>query len=159
LSLLWGFQHLQVIQPHSAGVKIEGASIGKRWLVVRQRARAQQSVVLHALPSDGAMPQQLGDGQVVQFEEAAYTLSGGEIWQLTWTVQCCCCCCCCSLDVAASLLSLLAAGLTDDLEIVQQLPLLLLLLLPGQTVHFRSVMPNHTLMLRCHCCLSCRLDR
>ncbi|WIA19863.1 hypothetical protein OEZ85_005766 [Tetradesmus obliquus] len=66
-----------VIQPHSADVKIEAAGIGARWLVVRQRARAQQSVVLHALPQGGAMPQQLGDGQVVQFEEAAYALSGG----------------------------------------------------------------------------------
>jgi hypothetical protein len=69
-----------VIQPHSADVKIEGASIGARWLVVRQRSRAQQSVVLHKLPQDGSMPQQLGDGQVVQFEEAAYALSGGELW-------------------------------------------------------------------------------
>jgi hypothetical protein len=38
----------------------------------------QQRVVLHQLPKDGSMQQQLGDGQVVQFEEAAYALSGGE---------------------------------------------------------------------------------
>jgi protease II len=67
-----------VILPHSADVKIEGASIGARWLVVRQRSRAQQSVVLHQLPQDGSMPQQLGEGQTVQFDEAAYALSGGE---------------------------------------------------------------------------------
>jgi hypothetical protein len=70
----------QVILPHSADVKIEGASIGARWLVVRQRSRAQQSVVLHQLAKDGSMPQQLAEGQVVQFEEAAYALSGGGCW-------------------------------------------------------------------------------
>jgi protease II len=69
---------LQVILPHSADVKIEGASIGARWLVVQQRSRAQQSVVLHQLPSNGSMPQQLAEGQTIQFEEAAYALSGGE---------------------------------------------------------------------------------
>jgi hypothetical protein len=30
--------------------------------------------VLHQLPRDGSMPQQLGEGQVVQSEEAAYAL-------------------------------------------------------------------------------------
>ncbi|KAF6261715.1 prolyl oligopeptidase [Scenedesmus sp. NREL 46B-D3] len=66
-----------VILPHSGDVKIEGASVGARWLVVSKRSRAQQSMVLHRLPADGGMLRQLGEGQVVQFDEAAYALSGG----------------------------------------------------------------------------------
>lgn len=69
---------LQVLLAHDDAVKIEGASVGEKWLVVAQRSRAQQTVVTYALPPGGAMPTQLGEGHKVEFDEPAYTLSGGE---------------------------------------------------------------------------------
>lgn len=68
---------LQVLLPHQADVMIEGVSLGSRWLVVSLRARAQQSLVAYPLPGDGSMPTQLGSGQAISFDEAAFELSGG----------------------------------------------------------------------------------
>lgn len=69
---------VQVLLPHDDDVKIEGASVGEKWLVVSQRSRAQQTLVTYALPSGGGMPQELANGNKVVFDEPAYTLSGGE---------------------------------------------------------------------------------
>ncbi|WIA17986.1 hypothetical protein OEZ85_009475 [Tetradesmus obliquus] len=66
----------QVLLPHQADVMIEGVSLGSRWLVVSLRARAQQSLVAYPLPGDGSMPTQLGSGQAISFDEAAFELSG-----------------------------------------------------------------------------------
>lgn len=68
----------QVLVPHDDTVKIEGASVGEKWLVISQRSRAQQTLVTHPLPAGGAMPAELGEGDKVVFDEPAYTLSGGE---------------------------------------------------------------------------------
>jgi hypothetical protein len=56
---------------------IEDVSLGSRWLVLSLRAKARQSLVAYALPEDGSMPRQLGEGQVITFDEAAFELSGG----------------------------------------------------------------------------------
>lgn len=69
---------LQVLLPHDDAVKIEGASVGEKWLVLSTRSRAQQTLVTYALPPGGGMPTALGEGQKVVFDEPAYTLSGGE---------------------------------------------------------------------------------
>lgn len=66
-----------VLLPHRADVKLEGASVGAAWLVINERSRAQQAVVVHRLPPGGAMPTELGEGDRVVFEEPAYALSGG----------------------------------------------------------------------------------
>jgi hypothetical protein len=70
----------QVLVLHDENVKIEGASVGEKWVVISQRSRAQQTLVTHALPPGGAMPTELGQGGKVVFDEPAYTLSGGEQW-------------------------------------------------------------------------------
>ena len=62
-------------------MKLESASVGQKWLVIGERSRAQQTIVVHHLPADGDMPSELGEGQKMEFDEPAYTLSGGE---LTW---------------------------------------------------------------------------
>lgn len=75
-----GFALPQVLLPHDDAVKIEGASVGEKWMVIAQRSRAQQTLVTYALPAGGAMPSGLGEGSKVVFDEPAYTLSGGEGW-------------------------------------------------------------------------------
>lgn len=67
-----------MLLPHRVDVKLEGAGVGAHWLVVRERSRAQQAVVLHKLPQGGIMPTELAEGEKVEFDEPAYTLSGGE---------------------------------------------------------------------------------
>jgi hypothetical protein len=66
-----------VLVPHDDAVKVEGASVGEKWAVISTRSRAQQTLVVHALPAGGAMPAELGQGSKVVFDEPAYTLSGG----------------------------------------------------------------------------------
>lgn len=70
-----------MLLPHDENVKIEGAGVGEKWMVIAQRSRAQQTLVTYALPSGGAMPSELGEGNKVVFDEPAYTLSGGK-WLL-----------------------------------------------------------------------------
>lgn len=66
-----------VLLPHNDDVKIEGASVGEKWMVIAQRGHAQQTLVTYALPPGGSMPEELSDGHKVEFDEPAYTLSGG----------------------------------------------------------------------------------
>jgi protease II len=66
-----------VLVPHDDAVKIEGAAVGERWLVLSSRQRAQQTVTAYALPNGGAMPTELGQPTRIEFDEPAYTLSGG----------------------------------------------------------------------------------
>ncbi|KAF8063007.1 dapb1 [Scenedesmus sp. PABB004] len=66
-----------VLLPHRADVKLEGASVGERWLVISERSRALTRLVPHALPPGGAMPAALGDAEPLTFDEPAYALSGG----------------------------------------------------------------------------------
>jgi len=72
---------LQVLLPHNDDVKIEGASVGEKWMVIAQRGHAQQTLVTYALPPGGSMPEELSDGHKVEFDEPAYTLSGGGLPQ------------------------------------------------------------------------------
>eukprot|EP00878_Enallax_costatus_P023740 GHUV01025278.1.p1 GENE.GHUV01025278.1~~GHUV01025278.1.p1 ORF type:complete len:552 (+),score=140.91 GHUV01025278.1:456-2111(+) len=67
----------KVLLPHRDDVKLEHASVGAKWIVVSERSRAQQSVVIYRVPEGGAVPESLTDGQKVEFEEPAYSLSGG----------------------------------------------------------------------------------
>lgn len=95
---------LQVLLPHRNDVLIEDVSLGSRWLVVSQRSKAQQALVAYELPADGSMPTQLGEGQLITFDEAAYTLTGGALRGLvkaqspgnklcTWLLYACCIMC------------------------------------------------------------------
>lgn len=70
-----------MLLPHNDDVKIEGASVGEKWVVIAQRGRAQQTLVTFALPPGGAMPEELVNGHKVEFDEPAYTLSGGVLSQ------------------------------------------------------------------------------
>ena len=71
-----------MLLPHDDAVKVEGASVGEKWAVIATRSRAQQTLVSYALPAGGAIPQELGEGNKVVFDEPAYTLSGGRCWWL-----------------------------------------------------------------------------
>lgn len=64
--------------PHRADVKLEGASLSAKYLAANERADASTRVVLHRLPAGGAMPGgPLGEGEVMAFDEAVYSLGGG----------------------------------------------------------------------------------
>lgn len=63
-------------------MKLEHASVGAKWIVVSERGQAQQRVVVYEVPEGGAMPGDLGQGEKVEFDEPAYSLSGGGCGQL-----------------------------------------------------------------------------
>jgi hypothetical protein len=66
------------VLPHRADVKLEGAALSAKYLAANERADASTRVVLHRLPAGGAMPEgPLGEGEVMAFDEAVYSLGGG----------------------------------------------------------------------------------
>jgi hypothetical protein len=68
----------QVVVPHRPDVKLEGAGASLRYVIVNERADATTRVVVHRLaPGGGAPAGPLGEGEVMKFEEAVYSLSGG----------------------------------------------------------------------------------
>jgi hypothetical protein len=69
----------QVVLPHRPDVKLEGASVSAKYVIVNERTNATTRVVLHRLGAGGAAPAgPLGEGEVMEFEEQVYSLSGGE---------------------------------------------------------------------------------
>lgn len=69
----------QVLIKHSQLEKIEGLSLSAGYLVLLERHNGLQQARLFALPADGSTPTMgsVGTGKVLEFEEPAYSLSGG----------------------------------------------------------------------------------
>ncbi|GBF88888.1 oligopeptidase B [Raphidocelis subcapitata] len=67
-----------VVVPHRPDVKIEAASASAKYATLNERADAATRVVVHRLPPGGAAPDgPFGAGEVMAFDEAVYSLSGG----------------------------------------------------------------------------------
>ncbi|MEW5300193.1 MAG: hypothetical protein WDW36_003139 [Sanguina aurantia] len=68
-----------VLIQHSASEKIEGLSLSAGFLVLLERHNGLQQARLFPLPSDGSTPSagSLGSGEVLEMQEAAYSLDGG----------------------------------------------------------------------------------
>ena len=68
----------KVVVPHRAAVKVEAASASSSYVILNERADAATRVVVHRLGPGGAAPGgPLGEGEVMAFDEAVYSLSGG----------------------------------------------------------------------------------
>lgn len=62
--------------PHSREVKLDGVSVGESYMVVSERSGGLERARVHVLPGGLAPPQGLlGQGEEIQFEEPAYSLS------------------------------------------------------------------------------------
>ncbi|GLC51718.1 hypothetical protein PLESTB_000532400 [Pleodorina starrii] len=65
----------QVLIPHSREVKLEGVSVGERYMVVSERSGGLQRARVYELPDKLGRPAgQLGGGEEIKFEEPAYSL-------------------------------------------------------------------------------------
>jgi protease II len=67
-----------VLVAHRPEVKLQAVGVSQHWLMIQERYRAQQAVQVYRLPADGSMPQSLGAGERMEFDEPAYDLSGGK---------------------------------------------------------------------------------
>lgn len=69
-------QDSKVLIPHSREVKLDGVSVGESYMVVSERSGGLERARVHVLPGGLAPPQGLlGQGEEIQFEEPAYSLS------------------------------------------------------------------------------------
>lgn len=73
----------QVLVAHRPEVKLQSVAVSQNWLMIQERYKAQQAVQVYRLPQDGSMPQSLGAGERMEFDEPAYDLSGGKFTGLT----------------------------------------------------------------------------
>lgn len=74
--------HPQVLIAHRADVQLEGVGVSQKHLLLHERADALTRVVLHPLPTGGAIPEAraAGAGKAIDFEEAVHDVGGGESW-------------------------------------------------------------------------------
>ncbi|PNH09868.1 Protease 2 [Tetrabaena socialis] len=64
-----------VLIPHSREVKLEGASVGRDFMVVSERSGGLERARVHRLPPDLGRPTApLGEGEEIKFDEPAYSL-------------------------------------------------------------------------------------
>lgn len=68
----------KVLIPHSRDVKLEGVTVGERYMVVFERSGGLERARVHVLPDSlGAPEGLLGEGEEIKFDEPAYSMSAG----------------------------------------------------------------------------------
>ncbi|PRW44843.1 prolyl endopeptidase-like isoform A [Chlorella sorokiniana] len=67
----------KVLLPHREDVKLEHVEASQHFLTSFERREGLQCCVVYKLSADDSMPAELGEGELIQFEEPAYELSCG----------------------------------------------------------------------------------
>lgn len=68
------FYGTAVLLPHREDVKLEHAEVSESFLAAFERREGLQCCTVYPLPGGGAAPAELGEGQLISFEEPAYEL-------------------------------------------------------------------------------------